>query len=57
MRFTSLRHVGVQAGLGAAIMAVGVWLHLTERHEHEHSHGDLVHTHPHYPDAGHRREH
>ena len=41
----------------AALMAVGVWLHLTERHEHEHSHGDLRHTHPHYPDAEHRHAH
>ena len=43
--------------IAAALMALGVWLHLTERHEHEHSHGDLVHTHAHYPDVHHRHEH
>jgi drug/metabolite transporter (DMT)-like permease len=41
----------------AALMALGVWLHLTERHEHEHSHGELRHSHPHYPDAEHRHAH
>ena len=48
-----------------ALMAVGVWLLLTERHEHEHghgappggSHGDGRHTHPHYPDRDHRHGH
>lgn len=39
------------------LMSVGVWLHLIERHEHEHSHGDLVHTHPHFPDMHHRHTH
>jgi hypothetical protein len=29
------------------LMAAGVWLHLTERHEHEHFHGAVGHTHPH----------
>jgi drug/metabolite transporter (DMT)-like permease len=41
----------------AALMAAGVWLHLTERHEHAHSHGALTHTHPHYPDSEHRHSH
>jgi len=41
----------------AALMALGVWLHLTERHDHEHSHGELRHSHPHYPDAEHRHAH
>lgn len=40
------------------LMAVGVWLHLTERHEHEHTHADgTTHTHAHYPDSEHRHEH
>ena len=49
------------------LMAIGVWLHLTERHEHEHSHGSLAegrfprgdvrHSHPHYPDSDHRHDH
>lgn len=41
----------------AALMAVGVWLHLTERHEHEHDHDALNHTHRHVHDAHHQHEH
>ena len=44
----------VAAGL---LMALGVWLHLTERHEHWHRHGELWHSHPHTPDAEHRHPH
>jgi drug/metabolite transporter (DMT)-like permease len=40
-----------------ALMALGVWLHLTERHEHWHRHGAVWHSHPHYPDAEHRHPH
>ena len=47
-----------------ALMAFGVWLHVTEHHEHEHAHpeqGDgsaaIEHTHPHYPDTEHRHPH
>ncbi len=44
--------------LGAgALMAVGVWLHLTERHEHEHEHEPLEHAHRHTHDAHHRHAH
>jgi hypothetical protein len=43
---------------GAAfLMAAGVWLHLTERHEHEHTHEYLEHTHPHVHDEHHQHEH
>lgn len=41
----------------AALMAAGVWLHLTERHAHEHVHERLVHRHAHVHDAHHRHEH
>jgi drug/metabolite transporter (DMT)-like permease len=44
------------AGAGA-LMAVGVWLHLTEHHEHEHSHEALAHAHPHVHDEHHRHAH
>lgn len=37
----------------AVLMAVGVWLHLTERHEHEHTHEAVTHTHWHTHDDGH----
>ncbi len=43
--------------IAAALMALGVWLHLTERHEHEHVHAAVTHTHPHYPDSHHRHSH
>jgi drug/metabolite transporter (DMT)-like permease len=41
----------------AALMAVGVWLHVTERHEHEHHHEEMEHEHPHVHDEHHRHEH
>ncbi|MSQ51660.1 MAG: DMT family transporter [Betaproteobacteria bacterium] len=37
----------VQLFAGAALMAIGVALHLTERHLHEHSHASLDHSHEH----------
>jgi drug/metabolite transporter (DMT)-like permease len=45
------------AYFSAALMATGVWLHLTERHEHEHTHELLVHTHSHRHDAHHQHAH
>lgn len=39
------------------LMAAGLWLHLTERHEHPHWHGTLQHSHPHFPDMDHRHDH
>jgi EamA-like transporter family protein len=41
----------------AALMALGVWLHLTEHHEHEHAHEALEHEHEHVHDAHHRHVH
>lgn len=43
--------------IAAALMALGVWLHLTERHEHEHVHEPMEHTHPHVHDEHHRHGH
>jgi drug/metabolite transporter (DMT)-like permease len=43
--------------IAAALMAGGVWLHLTERHEHEHTHEPLSHSHPHRHDAHHQHPH
>jgi drug/metabolite transporter (DMT)-like permease len=56
---TVLLHEPVTAALGIAaiLMAAGVWLHLTERHEHEHRHEALEHAHPHRHDQHHRHEH
>jgi drug/metabolite transporter (DMT)-like permease len=41
----------------AALMGLGVWLHLTERHEHEHVHETLEHDHLHVHDEHHQHEH
>ncbi len=43
--------------LAAGLMAIGVWLHLTERHEHEHTHESLGHRHRHIHDAHHQHDH
>lgn len=39
------------------LMALGVWLHLTERHAHEHEHEELVHEHAHVHDDHHQHAH
>ncbi len=39
------------------LMGLGVWLHLTERHEHEHAHEPLEHEHRHVHDDHHRHSH
>ena len=41
----------VAAGL---LMGLGVWLHLTERHEHAHAHAELEHDHAHEHDEHHQ---
>jgi len=46
----------VLAGAGI-LMAIGVWLHLTERHEHMHEHGAMEHEHRHMHDDHHRHAH
>jgi drug/metabolite transporter (DMT)-like permease len=47
----------VRLGLAGALMALGVWLHVTERHEHEHVHEALEHDHLHSHDEHHRHAH
>jgi drug/metabolite transporter (DMT)-like permease len=39
------------------LMALGVWLHLTERHEHRHVHFPMRHAHPHIHDEHHQHDH
>jgi len=39
------------------LMAIGAWLHLTERHEHEHHHERLEHSHRHAHDEHHQHPH
>ena len=43
--------------LAGALMGVGLWLHLAERHEHEHHHEAMEHEHRHRHDAHHQHEH
>lgn len=43
--------------VAAALMALGVWLHLTERHEHEHTHEAITHSHRHTHDEHHQHDH
>ncbi|MEN9492186.1 MAG: hypothetical protein RJA63_2635 [Pseudomonadota bacterium] len=41
----------------AALMAAGVWLHLTERHLHSHEHVEMAHGHRHRHDEHHQHSH
>ena len=50
-------HAGPAFWLAGALMAIGVWLHVSERHEHEHTHEALVHNHRHRHDAHHQHTH
>lgn len=43
--------------VAAGLMGLGVWLHLTEKHDHEHVHEVLVHSHEHVHDEHHQHDH
>jgi len=43
--------------IAGALMALGVWLHLTERHDHVHTHEAIEHTHEHVHDDHHEHLH
>ena len=43
--------------IAAGLMALGVLLHATERHEHEHTHEAMEHTHRHRHDEHHQHAH
>jgi hypothetical protein len=49
--------VGAGFWLASGLMALGVWLHLTERHEHEHTHEPMEHSHAHVHDEHHQHAH
>jgi drug/metabolite transporter (DMT)-like permease len=49
--------VTVPLVIAAALMALGVWLHLTERHSHDHTHEAITHDHWHVHDEHHQHEH
>jgi drug/metabolite transporter (DMT)-like permease len=40
-----------------ALMGLGLWMHLSERHEHEHLHEPLEHDHAHVHDEHHQHAH
>ncbi|MET3131106.1 drug/metabolite transporter (DMT)-like permease [Oxalobacteraceae bacterium GrIS 1.11] len=48
---------GVVFWSAAALMAAGIWLHLSETHEHEHQHEAMSHAHAHSHDAHHQHQH
>lgn len=43
--------------VAGALMALGIWLHLTERHEHAHTHEPIEHEHEHTHDEHHQHYH
>lgn len=49
--------VGIRFLTAAALMGLGVWLHLTETHSHRHTHTPLTHAHEHTHDAHHQHAH
>ena len=44
-------------GIAATLMAIGVWLHLSERHDHAHRHEAVTHDHWHVHDEHHQHAH
>ena len=49
--------VTAQLVAAGALMAIGVWLHLTEHHAHEHEHEAMAHEHRHAHDEHHQHAH
>lgn len=49
--------VSLRLFVAAGLMAVGLWLHLSERHDHEHIHEPHEHEHRHTHDEHHRHTH
>lgn len=43
--------------VAGGLMALGLWLHLAERHEHDHPHEAIEHEHRHLHDEHHQHEH
>jgi len=49
--------ISVQLVAAGMLMALGVWLHLTENHGHLHVHDVMEHAHPHVHDGHHQHSH
>jgi len=43
--------------VAGGLMAIGVWLHVSEHHEHDHQHEAMAHEHKHVHDEHHQHEH
>lgn len=43
--------------IAGGLMALGLWLHLSERHDHTHGHDPVEHEHRHYHDEHHQHGH
>jgi drug/metabolite transporter (DMT)-like permease len=50
-------HASTLFWIAAILMGIGVWLHLSERHEHMHTHEVITHTHRHVHDIHHQHTH
>lgn len=50
-------HFSAQLIIASIFMAVGIWLHLAEKHSHEHHHEFMEHDHRHVHDEHHQHEH
>ncbi len=48
---------GARLVVAGALMAVGLWLHVSEHHSHEHRHEELEHDHLHTHDGHHQHAH
>jgi drug/metabolite transporter (DMT)-like permease len=48
---------GAAFWLAAALMAAGIWLHISETHRHHHEHGPMHHAHGHEHDEHHQHAH
>lgn len=48
---------GAAFWIAGGLMALGVWLHVSEHHEHEHAHEAMEHEHLHAHDAHHQHAH
>ena len=49
--------VTIQLLAAGTLMALGTWLHLSERHEHKHTHEEIEHDHEHIHDEHHQHNH
>lgn len=49
--------VTTQLLLAGALMGLGLWMHLAERHDHAHTHAVLEHEHAHTHDEHHQHQH